>query len=165
MCRPLRGGCMVDRRSFITSTIAFATAVAVGNEAEGRSGASTPADAAPAPTEPAIALVDLSLGGSAAFAAAARERGLDTLQYRGDVAAVWMRELEPRLRSGPIAIAGYTSAATWFCLDLLARDFGARTVQRSDETEAVSFVISQSPGRRAALAPAAVRAQWSSRHA
>ena len=165
MRRPLPGGCMVDRRSFITSTVAFATAVAVGNETEGRYGASTPADAAPAPTEPAIALVDRSLGGSAAFAVAARARGLGILEFTGDVAAVWMRELEPRLRSGPIAIAGYTSAATWFCLDLLARDFGARTVQRSDKTEAVSFVISQSPGRRAALAPAAVRAQWSAQHA
>jgi hypothetical protein len=76
-----------------------------------------------------------------------------------------MRDIEPRLRAGPVAIAGYTSAATWFCIDLLARDFGARTVQWSDETEAVSFVISQAPGRRAALAPAAVRAQWSARHA
>jgi hypothetical protein len=157
---------MVDRRSFITSTIAFATAVAVGNETEGRSpGAPAPAAPAPAPTEPAIALVDRSLGGSAAFAAAARARGLRTLEFRGDVAAVWMRDLEPRLRAGPVAIAGYTSAATWFCIDLLARDFGARTVQRSDETEAVTFVISQSPGQRAALAPAAVRAQWSVRHA
>ena len=156
---------MIDRRSFITSTVAFATAVAVGNEAEGRYGAAMPADAAPAPAEPAIALVDRSLGGSAAFAAAARARGLGTLEFTGDVAAVWMRELEPRLRAGPVAIAGYTSAATWFCIDLLARDFGARTVRRSDETDAVSFMISQSPGRRAALAPAAVRAQWSSRHA
>ena len=76
-----------------------------------------------------------------------------------------MHELEPRLRSEPTTIAGYTSAATWFCLDHLARDFGARTVQHTIETDAVRFVISQTPGRRAALAPAAVRAQWRSRHA
>jgi hypothetical protein len=156
---------MVDRRFFITSTIAFATAVAVGNEMEARSGAVTPADNPLAPTGSAVALVDRSLGGSAAFAAAARARGLTTLEFTADVARVWMRELEPRLRLGPIAIAGYTSAATWFCLDLLARDFGSCTVQRSHEADAVSFVLSQSPGRRAALAPAAVRAQWRSRHA
>jgi hypothetical protein len=156
---------MVDRRSFITSTVAFATALAAGNEAEGRSGASTPAGTALTPSEPAVALVDRSLGGSAAFAAAARARRLHTLEFTGDVAAMWMRELEPRLRLGPIAIAGYTSAATWFCVDLLARDFGACTAQRTENTDAVSFVISQSPGRRAALAPAAVRAQWSARHA
>ena len=156
---------MIDRRSFITSTIALATAVATGNETEGRSGASMPADTVLAPAEAAVALVDRSRSGSAAFAAAARARGLGILEFTVDVASIWMRELEPRLRLGPIAIAGYTSAATWFCLDLLSRDFGARTVQRTAEVEAVSFVISQTPGRRAALAPAAVRAQWSDRHA
>ena len=154
---------MVDRRSFITSTVALATAVAVGNETEGRSRASTPAELAP--TVPVIALVDRSLGGSAAFAAAAQGRGLLTLEFRVDAARVWMNELEPRLRLGPIAIAGFASAATWFCLDLLSRYFGARTVQRTAEAEAVRFVISQTPGRRAALAPAAVRAQWRARHA
>jgi hypothetical protein len=151
---------MVDRRSFMTSAAAFATAVAVGRASEGR-----PEASAPAPAEPAIALVDRSLDGSAAFAAAARARGVATVEFTRDVATVWMRELEPRLRLGPAAIAGYTSAATWFCIDFLARDFGACTVQRTEEAEAVSFVISQSPGRRAALAPAAVRAQWSARHA
>ena len=155
---------MVDRRSFITSTVALAAAVAVGNETEGRSRASTPADTVAA-TDPVVALVDRSLGGSAAFAAAMRARGLLTLEFRVDAARVWMHELEPRLRLGPIAIAGFASAATWFCLDLLSRDFGARTVQRTADAEAVSFVISQTPGRRAALAPAAVRAQWRVRHA
>ena len=153
---------MVDRRSFITSTVAFATAVAVGND---RSGASTPVDTVLAPTDVAVALVDRGLGGSAAFAAGARARGLLTLEFTVDVARVWMHELEPRLRTGPIAIAGYTSAATWFCLDLLSRDFGACTVQRTDDVEAVTFLISQTPGRRAALAPAEVRAQWRPRHA
>ena len=153
---------MIDRRSFISSSIAFATAVAAGNETQARSAAVTPAETLPAP---AVALVDRSLGGSAAFAAAARARGVVTLEFTADVARLWMQELEPLLRSGPTAIAGYTSAATWFCLDLLARDFGARTVQHSAETGAVRFVISQTPGRRAALAPAAVRAQWRSRHA
>ena len=156
---------MVDRRSFITSTIAFATAVALGDETKARLRAVTPTDALPAPTESAVALVDRALVGSAAFAAAARARGLGTLEFTADVARVWMSELEPRLRSGPVTIAGHTSAATWFCLDLLARDFGASTVQRTVENDAVSFVISQTPGRRAALAPAAVRAQWSDRHA
>ena len=156
MRRPL-GGCMVDRRSFITSTIAIATAVAVGHDSS--------ADTAPAPGASAVVLVDRSLAGGAQFAAAARARGIETLEFTTDVAAVWMRELEPRLRLGPIAIEGYTSASTWFCLDLMARDFGARTLERSVETSAVRFVISQTPGRRAALAPAAVRAQWEQRHA
>jgi hypothetical protein len=156
---------MVDRRSFITSTIAFATTVAVGNDAQAGSIASPPADTLLAPTESGVALVDRSLGGGAAFAAAARARGLVTREFPADVARLWMHELEPRLRLGPIAVEGYTSAATWFCLDLLARDFGACTVEHTAETDAVRFVISQIPGRRAALAPAAVRAQWRSPHA
>jgi hypothetical protein len=156
---------MVDRRSFITSTIAFATAVAVGNDGQARAKAVTPAATLLAPAESGVALLDRSLDGSAEFAAAARARGVVTLEFTVDVARLWMRELEPRLRSGPIGIAGYTSDATWFCLDLLARDFGASTVQRAVENDAVRFVISQTPGRRAALAPAAVRAQWSDRHA
>jgi len=114
--------------------------------------------------EAELALVDRNLPGSAAFAHAARERGMTALEFTGDVGDLWMRELEPRLRSGPVAIAGYTSAATLFCLDFLARDFGARTVQRGAGT-AVSFVISQYSGRRAALAPAAVRVHWSKSHA
>jgi hypothetical protein len=38
-------------------------------------------------------------------------------------------------------------------------------VRRAELGVAVSFVISQRPGRRAALAPAAVRAQWSDSYA
>ncbi len=99
------------------------------------------------------------------LAADARAQGLGVVEFSGDVAGVWMRELEPRLRAGPLTIVGHTSAATLFCLDFLARDYGARTVQRAEHGAAVSFVISQRPGRRAALAPAAVRAQWSDSHA
>jgi hypothetical protein len=130
--------------------------------------AAWPVSAAAAEVDPfdaaEIALVDQNLPGGAAFAHAARARGMTTLEFTGDVADLWMRELEPRLRGGPVAIVGYTSAATLFCLDFLARDFGARTVQRGAGA-AVSFVISQYLGRRAALAPAAVRAQWSHSHA
>jgi hypothetical protein len=90
---------------------------------------------------------------------------LPLFEFHGDVATLWMSELAPQLRAGTLAAAGHTSAATLFCLDLLARDFGARTVWRAEVGTAVSFVISQSPGRRAALAPAAVRAQWRERHA
>jgi hypothetical protein len=156
---------MVDRRSFISSSIAFATAVAVGKEAQARREAVTPAEMLLGSTVSAVVLVDRSLRGSAEFAAATRPSGLVTLQFTADVARLWMHELEPRLRFGPTVIAGYTSDATWFCLDLLARDFGASTVQHAVDADAVRFVISQTPGRRAPLAPAAVRAQWSSRHA
>src|SRR5215203_3529481 len=66
---------MVDRRFFMTSTVAFATAVAMARVGAVRAEASA-AGATAAPTKPTVALVDRSLGGSAAFAAAARARGV-----------------------------------------------------------------------------------------
>ena len=147
----------MNRRHFVQDAALLAASLAAW-----------PVNAAAADVDPSgeaeIALVDRNLPGSAEFARAARARGMATLEFTGDVADLWMRELEPRLRGGPVAIAGYTSAATLFCLDFLARDFGARTVQRGAGA-AVSFVISQYSGRRAALAPATVRAQWSHSHA
>ena len=149
---------MIDRRLFIRSGVALASALAIWPR---QGGAEVRASAASLDSaQPSLALVDRHLAGSADFAAAARSRGLRTLEFTRDVAGLWMRELEPRLRLGPVAFAGYTSAATLFCLDLLARDYGARTVRRADGGAAVSFVISSSAGRRAPLAPAAIRAQW-----
>jgi hypothetical protein len=152
---------MVDRRAFLTGSV---LAVAVASW-PGRGVARAPTRSATHASETSIALVDRSLDGSDAVVAQARARGLPVVEFAGDVAGVWMRELEPRLRAGPLTIAGHTSAATLFCLDLLARDYGARTVRRAERGAAVSFVISQRLGRRAALAPAAVRAQWSDSHA
>jgi len=152
---------MVDRRAFLTGSVFAAATVATWPT---RGVASAP-KAATAAGSPAIALVDRSLAGGDRVAADARAQGFGVVEFSGDVAGAWMRELEPRLRAGPLTIVGHTSAATLFCLDLLARDYGARTVQRAEHGAAVSFVISQRPGRRAALAPAAVRAQWSDSHA
>jgi hypothetical protein len=146
---------MVDRRSFITSTVALATAVAVGSESQERSTGSVKAGTARA--VPALAVVDRDCGGSAAFAAAARARGVRVLEFSADVGALWMRELEPRLRAGAVVIEGYTRAATHFCLEYLARDYGARAVHRAGSDAAVTWVLSSSPARRAALAPIASR--------
>jgi hypothetical protein len=151
----------VNRRGFVQDTALLAASLAAWQayQVRGDLRVASAFDAI------ALALVDRDLPGSEAFAAAARANGVVTIELTRDLASVWMSELEPRLRAGPVAIAGYTNAATLFCLDLLARDFGARTVRRADAGAAVSFVISQSPGRRAPLAPAAVRAQWRSSHA
>ena len=65
-----------------------------------------------------------------------------------------MNEIEPRLRAGPVAIAGLTGAATLFCLDLLARDYGAHVVQRTAAApDTVTWLIITHPDRRAALRP------------
>ena len=112
-----------------------------------------------------LALADGSLETSAAFAAAAHAAGVPVHRFSRDVAALWMSAIEPHLRAGPATIAGHTSAATLFCLDLLARDYGASVVRRVDERSAVTWIISSNPGRRAPLAPAGVRALRSAAHA
>jgi hypothetical protein len=103
-----------------------------------------------------LVLVDRSLPTGASFAVAAAADGHTVLGFGRDVAGLWMSALEPRLRAGPVAIAGHTSASTLFCLDLLARDYGARTVRSVDVDGSVTWVISSRPGRRAPLAPADV---------
>ena len=101
----------------------------------------------------ALVLVDRHLEGSDSFAAQARVRGIALYEFSSDVAGVWMRELEPRLRTGAVAIEGYTSAATLFCLELLARDYGACVVRRSDTPAGVHWIVSSTPILRAPLAP------------
>ena len=153
---------MVDRRAFLTGSV-FAAATVATWPARGAASALT-WTAVDMP-EASVVLVDRCVDGGDVLAAGARAQGLRVLEFSCDVAGVWMHELEPRLRAGPLTIVGHTSAATLFCLDFLARDYGARTVQRAEHGAAVSFVISQRPGRRAALAPAALRAQWRDFHA
>jgi hypothetical protein len=137
---------VVDRRSFLGTSLALPAALIA-----------LPAHSAlfewPSSVGVSLALVDRGLEGSEALAARAGARGLRALSFAGDVAALWMSELEPCFRSGPTVIEGYTGPATLFCLDLLARDYGARTVRRHDVGSAVAWVLSSSPPRRAPLAP------------
>jgi hypothetical protein len=142
---------MIDRRRFMQSSVALGAALATGSA----SGSRTSANAS------AIAVVDRQIPGSAAFSAERRSLDLPTLEFTGDVAGLWMCELEPRLRAGPVVIEGHTSAATQFCLEFLARDFGARTVHRVESGAAVTWILSSSPARRAALAPIASRGRES----
>lgn len=152
---------MVDRRAFLTGSVAIAATLA----AWPARGAASVRRTSAAVANPSLVLVDRSLDTGAAFAAAAAADGHTVLTFGRDVAGLWMSAIEPRLRAGPVTIAGHTSAATLFCLDLLARDYGAHTVRRVDGDAAVTWVISSSPGRRAPLAPATVRALRSESHA
>jgi hypothetical protein len=147
---------MIDRRTFVQSSLALAATLTGWRATAGQSPANaTAGGASENRSVPAfsVALVDRRLAGSSAFAARARAGGAEAFEFASDAAGLWMHELEPRLRAGSVAIAGYTSAATLFCLDLLARDYGARIVERRDEGTAVAWVISSSPMRRGALAP------------
>jgi hypothetical protein len=79
---------------------------------------------------PLLVLIDRDLATSAAVAAEAVSAGHRVLDFASDPAPSWMNEIEPGLRAGPLAMAGHTSAATLFCLELLAGDYGARALQR-----------------------------------
>jgi hypothetical protein len=139
---------MIDRRVFVHGAVGAAAVWAGALPLAGARPAVHPS-AAP----PDVALVDRELDGSGSFATEARARGIALHEYSSDVAGVWMRELEPRLRAGSAAVEGYTSAATLFCLELLARDYGARVVRRRDTAAGVIWTLSSSPIRRAPLAP------------
>jgi hypothetical protein len=143
---------MTSRRAFILSGASLATLAALPLPA----GLALPRDLQI--DGASLVLVDRSLTTGASFAAAAAADGYTVVGFGRDVAGLWMSSIEPRLRAGPVAIAGHTSTATLFCLDLLARDYGARTARsvRDDVDGSVTWVISSRPGRRAPLAPAGV---------
>jgi hypothetical protein len=61
-----------------------------------------------------------------AFAGAATQRRIATAAIRGDVTSLFFHDLDLRWKQGPVLLAGYTTAASLFCLDLLARDRGMR---------------------------------------
>ncbi len=79
----------------------------------------------------------------------------------GDVTDVWYRDLYPRWKRSPAAIAGLTDYAAAFCLERLAWDFGMRTVFRADheirsESDAgprIARAIAELPAGLRAVAP------------
>jgi len=101
--------------------------------------------------QPLVVLVDRDLDASTAAEVAAT--GYPVFGFRNDVARVWMNEIEPRLRAGPLGMAGYTSAATLFCLELLARDYGARAVVRIRQSSGVAPELRSLLMTRSAAAP------------
>jgi hypothetical protein len=141
---------MVNRRNFVAGSAALAALTAVPLA---RSRAASPRSEQVMGAAQLV-IVDRALPEASAFAAEAIAAGHDTRLFDRDVGALWMNEIEPRLRLGPVAIAGLTGAATLFCLDFLARDYGAHVVQRNAAApDAVSWMIATHAERRASLAP------------
>jgi len=143
---------MDSRRAVIEGGLGLATGLVVwaarATRAHANDAAHSTETVTPAP--PRVAVVDRGVAGSAAFAAAARAQGLPVFEFTSDVAQVWMRELEPRLRMRRVEILGHTSSATSFCLELLARDYGAAAAR---PLGASTWLIATNPTRRAPLAP------------
>lgn len=61
-----------------------------------------------------------------AFAAGAKQRRIPAAAIRGDVTSLFFDDLDLRWKQGPLYLAGFTTPASLFCLDLLARDRGMR---------------------------------------
>jgi hypothetical protein len=80
------------------------------------------ATARPVPAEAWI--VDRQMDAASEFLFAAESGTAEVFAFSSDPGAVWMNLLEPRLKDGPFAIGGYTSASVLFCLHYLARDYG-----------------------------------------
>src|SRR5262245_41260529 len=103
---------MVDRRSFLTSNVALAAAYLSWPLCGSAATRTRRTAAAIWPPESELAVIDGQLGQADSVAAHTRRNGVRTLEFGGDVAGLWMREIEPLLRAGPSVIAGYTGAAT-----------------------------------------------------
>jgi len=68
-----------------------------------------------------------------AFAQAAAWRGHKVFGYRGDLTAVWQREIEPHWSRRAGALAGMSTAPGLFCLEQLAAQHWLRVVTRSEQ--------------------------------
>ena len=58
------------------------------------------------------------------FARQAREAGLDCVAMEGDITHLYFHDLSLRWNRGPTTIAGLSTKASLFCLEMLARDRG-----------------------------------------
>jgi hypothetical protein len=85
-----------------------------------------PHGATAASSRTAIWVIDDQLPDAPAIAARAQVSTSAIYRFSSDPGRIWMHDLAPRLRTTPVAISGYTSASTLFCLHYLARDFGLK---------------------------------------
>jgi hypothetical protein len=120
---------MASRRDFVAGGIALAAVTAAPLKT---ALARTAWHPQPSPDADLIVVVDRAFSSAGAFAADAAGRGLRVHAYEDDAAALWMNELEPRLRGGPLAIAALTGPAGAFCLETLACSYRARVLARHE---------------------------------
>jgi hypothetical protein len=62
------------------------------------------------------------------FAQRAREAWLDRAAIEGDITHLYFHDLSLRWNRGPTTLAGLSTKASLFCLEMLARDRGMRLV-------------------------------------
>jgi len=66
------------------------------------------------------------------FALQAREARLDCVAIEGDITHLYFHDLSLRWNRGPTTIAGLSTKASLFCLEMLARDRGMRLAYMAD---------------------------------
>jgi hypothetical protein len=71
---------------------------------------------------------------SRAFANEVLRLGVPVHGIRGDITDFWFRELDPRWKKEPVAVAGLTEHGPLFCLERLSWDHGMRVVYRADHS-------------------------------
>jgi hypothetical protein len=79
---------------------------------------------------PLRVIFDSTLDAGLAFGAAAERSGAHVDAVGADLGSYWMSTLEPLLKRGPLTLVGLTAGAPLFCLELLCRDYGLKTVYR-----------------------------------
>jgi hypothetical protein len=83
-----------------------------------------------------LVIADRTLSESTAFLAAATQVRDDSTIIRafaGDLAGVWLRDIEPRLRGGAaLTLTGLTGAGVLFCIETLGRNYGLGIVYRAE---------------------------------
>jgi hypothetical protein len=125
----------MDRRQFCTAGAAL---LAVGAAAAPAGSTALPKDAAFA-----RAIFDSRFAASRAFARAAQRRGVAVMAIRGDVTALWQRDLKGYWARGGGAVAGLTTQTSLLCLEQMARDHWRQVCSRQVRADGlVSWVIS-----------------------
>ena len=107
------------------------------------------------PSIPLRVIFDRTLREGRAFGATAERRGARVDAVGADLGTFWMSTLEPELKHGPVMLAGLTAGAPLFCLELLCRDYGLRTVYRIEHVRApdgrVRHALAGDPGLAASI--------------
>ncbi len=123
------GGNMVNRRTLIKlGTVGIAAAVA---QAPAHAfGSALLGDSRGL----ARAIFDERFAEARSFGSVLSTRGMPTTGIRGDVSALWYRDLKARLLEARLPIVGLTDRTALFCLEELARDVGMKVQGRIDHT-------------------------------
>lgn len=87
------------------------------------------------------------------FAGEAAARNIATVGIRSDITKLFFHDLDLRWKQGPVWLIGFTTAASLFCLDLLARDRGMRLCHCATQpsVDAAIRVLNGAPPRRSTI--------------